>query len=60
MKTKFVKEVVVTDPDEGFPVHVAIYKLENGGMVGIDSSFLENTDEPVYCPFDKDIELEIE
>jgi hypothetical protein len=45
---KFVAEIVVTDPDSGGLVEVEIYKHENGGMFGMDSSFLDqcvNTDE---------------
>jgi len=40
-KAYFVTEILVTDPDTKAPVEVAIYKHENGGMFGIDSSFLE-------------------
>jgi hypothetical protein len=40
-KAYFVTEVLVTDPDSKLPVEVAIYKHENGGMFGIDSSFLD-------------------
>lgn len=60
IKTKLVDEVNMTDPDTKLPVHIAIYKMETGGMVGIDSSFLENTDLPVYSPFDGGIELDVD
>jgi len=60
MKTKFVTEIIVIDPDSGNEVGVAIYKLENGGMVGIDSSFIEQDIGPVYSPFDENTELEID
>jgi len=40
-KAKFVKEITVTDPDTGGDVEVAIYKHQNGGMFGVDSSFIE-------------------
>lgn len=61
MKTKFVKEVIVIDPDTGNEVGVGIYKLETGGgMIGIDSSYLEQDVGPVYSPFDENIELEID
>ena len=49
---KFIKEITVDDPDSNAPVEIIIYKLSTGGMVGIDSSFLSNTDEPVYSPYD--------
>jgi hypothetical protein len=60
IKTKFVKEIIVIDPDTGNDVGVAIYKLETGGMIGIDSSYLEQDVGVVYSPFDENIELEIE
>ena len=37
----FVTEIKVIDPDSKGEVEVAIYKHENGGMFGIDSSFLD-------------------
>lgn len=40
-KAKFVKEITVTDPDTGGDVEVAIYKHENGGMFGVDSSYID-------------------
>lgn len=40
-KAKFVKEIVVTDPDSGGEVHLSVFKHENGGMFAIDSSFIE-------------------
>lgn len=60
VKAKYVDEIHVDDPDTGLPVHVAIYKMETGGMVGIDSSFLENTDLDVFSPYDEGITLKIE
>lgn len=52
-KAKFVKEIEVTDPDTGGTVALAIYKTDGGGMVGIDSSFLEQDVGPVFSPFDR-------
>lgn len=40
-KAYFVTEVKVIDPDTKNEIEVAIYKHENGGMFGIDSSFLD-------------------
>lgn len=57
IKGKFVKSIVVTDPDTGGEVHVEIYKLDNGGIVGIDSSFIDS-EQPVYSPFDKGVEID--
>jgi len=51
IKAKFVTEITVIDPDSKLPVQVAIYKEQSGGMFGVDSSFLENTEEPVLSPF---------
>lgn len=49
-------EVVVLDPDSGGKVHVSMYKHENGGIFGIDSSYLDQVLEDdeiglVYDPF---------
>ena len=51
-KAKFVKEVIVDDPDGG-SVSLAVYKHPNGGMFAIDSSFVEQIfgdDEKVIIP----------
>jgi hypothetical protein len=40
-KAKFVKEIVIEDPDSGGLVEIEIYKHENGGMFGIDSSYVD-------------------
>ena len=40
-KAKFVKEIVVKDPDTGNLIEIEIYKHENGGMFGVDSSYLD-------------------
>jgi len=47
-KAYFVTEITVIDPDSKGEVEVAMYKHENGGMFGVDSSFLDqvvNTDD---------------
>lgn len=38
--SKFVAEISVTDPDTNNAIDIAIYKHENGGMFGIDSSYI--------------------
>jgi hypothetical protein len=52
-KAKFVREVTVIDPDTGGAVEVAIYKHENGGMFGIDTSYadqvLDEGDDMAMC-----------
>jgi hypothetical protein len=58
-KGKLIKTITVIDPDSKGEVEIEIYKLEGGGMVGIDGSFME-TSLPVYSPFDKNIEIDFE
>ena len=42
MKTaKFVKEIVVIDPDSKGEVSLSVFKHENGGMFALDSSYIE-------------------
>lgn len=60
INSKPVTVVTVTDPDSQLPVEVAIIKLETGGMIGVDASYLSNTDEPVYSPFDFATEVNVE
>jgi hypothetical protein len=47
----------VIDPDTNLEVEVEIRKLESGGMVGIDGSWLEQDVGPVYSPYDKNVVL---
>ena len=60
MKGTLVKTITVIDPDTQGEVQVSIFKLENGGMIGVDESFLANTDEPVFSPFDCGVELDLD
>jgi len=46
-----VTDITIKDPDTGLDIAVSIFKHANGGMFGIDRSYLENTDEVVFCPF---------
>ena len=49
----YLKTITVIDPDSQHPVELAVYKdAVSGAMVGIDGSFLINTDEPIYSPYD--------
>jgi len=50
---KFVAAITVLDPDTGGEVEIEIWKLENGGMIGIDASFLEQVGGPVWSVFDR-------
>jgi len=40
-KAKFVKDVTVIDPDTLGEVEVTIFKHPNGGMFGLDASYIE-------------------
>jgi len=40
-RAKFLQEVTVIDPDSQGEVQVSIFKHENGGIFGIDSSYIE-------------------
>lgn len=59
IKTKHVTTVTVIDPDSKLPVEVEIRKLETGGMVGIDGSYLEGDVGDVYSPYDNGVQLNI-
>ena len=36
-------ETIIKDPDTGGDISISIYKHHNGGMFGVDSSYLEQT-----------------
>jgi hypothetical protein len=40
-QSKLIQEIVIIDPDSGGEVEVCIFKHENGGLFGMDSSFIE-------------------
>jgi len=56
MKTEYITEVSVLDPDSQHTIQVAIYKdLASGAMFGLDSSFVEQVDpDSIPSPFNKD------
>ena len=60
MKSKFVAIVNVIDPDTKAVIEVEIRKLDSGGMIGIDGSFLDQDVGPIYSPYDKNVEVEID
>jgi hypothetical protein len=60
IKGKLVHHHTVIDPDTGGEVVVCIVKLETGGMIGVDASFLEQLEEPIYSPFDKNFEIDLD
>ena len=41
MEAKFFKEITVIDPDTNGNVEISLFKHENGGIFGIDSSYIE-------------------
>lgn len=62
-KAKFITEVTVIDPDSKGEVEVAMFKHENGGIFGIDSSYIDQVfgdDELVVVldPFSHERDLE--
>jgi hypothetical protein len=40
-KADHIKDIVIQDPDTGSDVDVSIFKHQNGGIFGMDSSYLE-------------------
>jgi hypothetical protein len=50
---KFVKEISVIDPDSKGQVEISIFKHSNGGMFGLDSSFIDQAmdDDFIVDPF---------
>jgi hypothetical protein len=60
IQAKKVQTITVIDPDTKFPVNVIIAKLDNGAMVGIDESYLANTEEPVYTPYQKAKQINVD
>jgi len=52
-KAKFIKEVEVPDPESNMMVDISIFKHENGGIFGIDSSYITqlfDDDELIVIP----------
>jgi len=60
---KFVKEIVVIDPDSKGEVSLSVFKHENGGMFALDSSYIvqvlpEEGDCTIPDPFNEFDDLE--
>lgn len=55
-RSKFVTSVRILDPDSRLTVEIEIRKLESGGLIGFDGSFLEQLgpDENPYHPYVRD------
>jgi len=41
MEAKYVKDIVIQDPDTGGDVDVTIFKHPGGGLFGIDASYID-------------------
>ena len=53
-RTMYIASVPVLDPDSKLWVHLEIRKCQHSGaMVGIDESFLEDTDKLVRNPYNR-------
>ena len=50
----FVTEASVMDPATGEVVELEVWKHPNGGMFGIDSSYLTQVTTGIQDPFDED------
>ena len=59
INSKFVTIISITDPDTKMKVEVEIRKLESGGMIGLDGSFLGQDAGTVYSPYDKNVVIVI-
>jgi len=60
IRSKQVGSIMQMDPDSGGEVELAIFKMETGGMVGLDASFIEQEVGPLYSPYDHNIKLNID
>lgn len=45
---KYIKDIVIQDPDTGGDVEVTLFKHQNGGIFGIDSSYIDQVAEEDY------------
>lgn len=59
MTSKYVATAVVVDPDTQLECEVEIRKLEDGFLVGLDASWLENEDGPACHPYNIRASIEI-
>ena len=58
VKAIYCKEVEVTDPDTKAPVHLSVYKdPSTGGMLAIDSSFIEQVEAVIPNPLQPSVTL---
>lgn len=52
--------ITTIDPDSGLPVEIVLLKMENGAIVGIDASFIDQDVGPVLSPYDEGDVLEFD
>ena len=45
MEAKYIKDIVIQDPDTGGDVEVTLFKHEGGGIFGIDASYIDQVAE---------------
>jgi len=58
VKSIYIEEYIVIDPDTGSDVHIEIYKdVESGGLFAIDSSFIEQISHEIPSPFNSNTAL---
>jgi len=53
-KSIFIEEVTVIDPQDKLPVEVSMFKHENGGIFGVDSSYISQVLTDDTTPFVND------
>lgn len=41
MEAKYIKDIVIQDPDTGGDVEVTLFKHSGGGIFGIDASYID-------------------
>lgn len=56
---KFVDEIIIKDPETKLDVNIAIYRHPNGGMFGIDASYLDQSFEDGFDPIIPDPLMEV-
>lgn len=60
VKTKFVRVVVVQDPDTLEGIELEVHKdPESGALLAVDSSFLDQVEDTIPSPFNADTRLRL-
>ena len=58
MKSKFIKTIILKDPDSNKDVYIEIMKLVTGEMIGLDYNSFEKTNGEFYNPYNKDSKID--